>query len=281
MMLHALRFAAALCAALLLTACSSSAPTLNALEERANESVQRGAKAFARGNWGQAENDYLQAWRIYESLADTERSAQTLLSLVRVLEQRGDIDTAQQLVNQLLQGSGALSMPTRITAHGRAAALALAKSQNQAAAEQLQNAQTLCQSTCSQAAALWVLRARWLLTQTDVANYQAAVSAANQAIAASSNNTSSAQAERANALRVKGQALLQLKDSAAAVSSLQEALQIDQQLGLNQRVVFDLDALQQAYALQGDNARATQYEGLKQRAQTALRELGGTPGKAP
>ena len=87
--------------------------------------------------------------------------------------------------------------------------------------------------------------------------------------------TPQASAERANAFRVQAQALSALGQHDAAVTAAGVALDLDQSLGLAQRVLLDLQLLANAHRSRGDTGMAHRYQGLADRAQAAGQALRG------
>ncbi|MES2945998.1 MAG: tetratricopeptide repeat protein [Pseudomonadota bacterium] len=267
--------------AFVLCACTGR-PALNPAATLAQGSSQRGAQAFARGDLAGAERDYNTALRIHESLGDNAGRAAALLSLSRIASQAGRHDEALLVVEQLLAdqtGLMALTPATRITAYGRAAALHLAKSNLQQADKYLAQADALCQRVCAEAGVLIVLRARSALVRQQPAD---ALALANEALALPAlaavsppSRQPQASAERANALRVKAQAQAALGQTQDASSAATQALELDQTLGLADRVLPDLLLLAQLHKTMGASERAQHYETLARRAQAASQALRG------
>lgn len=264
-----------------LFACTTR-PAISPTATLAQTSSQRGAQAFARGDLAGAERDYNTALRIHESLGDNAGRAAALLSLSRIAAQAGRHEEALLVVEQLLADQPslmALTPATQITAYGRAAALHLAKTNTQQADQYLAQADALCLSVCADAGVLTVLRARSALVRQQPAN---ALALANEALglpalAAVSppNRQPQASAERANALRIKAQALAALGQTQNASSAATEALELDQALGLADRVLPDLLLLAQLHKTLGANELAQHYETLASRAQAASQALRG------
>jgi tetratricopeptide (TPR) repeat protein len=130
----------------------------------------------------------------------------------------------------------------------------------------VQSAELACAGTCTQLSAIAVLRAR---TELAANNASAAVASANAALTSAQNNN-----DRANALRVRAQAQAALSQHAQVIADAQQALQLDQELGLAERVLIDLQLLQRASAANGDTASAARYDALAQRAAAAATTLG-------
>ena len=262
--------------ACLLPACSQ-APLVSPAVNAAQASSQRGAQAFTKGEFAVAQREYTTALRIHESLGDSAGRASSLLSLARIYAQTGRRDDALVAVQQVLNDPVPAGTATLITAHGRAAALLLAKGDTKNTDIQLAQATALCGSACNEAAALTVLRSRSALLQQQPAVALKLASDAFGLLAASTPpvRQPQASAERANALRVRAQAYTALGEHAAAVESAKAALELDRALGLADRVQLDLDLLAQTYGALGARALSQQYLTLADRARAASRDLRG------
>lgn len=260
-----------------LAACSSKPPASNAAATFAQASMQRGANAFVHGDLSGARHEYTRALNVYESLDDVTGRAGALLSLSRIASQSGNNTEALAAVGKVLAEPSALDSATRVTAHGRAAAIYLAQGNTAMADRQLADASALCGAVCPDAAALTVIRARSALAQQQPA---AALQLTGQALAmptlaASSPPTLKPQssAERANALRLQAQAQLALKQPGAALAAASESLRLDRALGLAERVLLDLRLLSQAHAEAGADDSARHYQLLADRAESAGKAL--------
>lgn len=258
-----------LIAAALASGCAHR-PERNAVVARAETSVQRAAQAYAKGDLAGARNGYGTALSLYESVADTEGRARTLLSLARVTAQAGKAKEALAMVETVLTEPAPLSPAVRIMAHGRAAGLALAAGDPAAARGHLDRALPLCAGACAEYAALTVLQARVSLALGQAAE---ALVLADRAMALAA--AAPAKAERASALRVRCQALAALGKFQESAAAAAEALKLDQERGLSEAVVQDLHLLAQAHQALGDMDGAQRYQTLADRARAARRALAG------
>ncbi|MBC7436843.1 MAG: tetratricopeptide repeat protein [Bdellovibrionales bacterium] len=262
--------------AVLLAACAQK-PVISPAVSLAQASAQRGAQAFARGELPGAQREYTTALRVYESLGDTPGRASTLLSLARIAAQAGKPAEALAAVDQVLADPALVDVPTRITAHGRAAALHLAQGNIPLTEKHLADAAALCAASCADAGAITVLRARAALAQQQpaIALRLASDALALPALALVTPATlkPQASAERANALRVQAQAQMALGAPALASSAALAALELDRALGLADRVLPDLQLLAQASRELGATDAAQRYQALAERAQAAGRAL--------
>lgn len=270
--------AAALFLLFFASGCSTKIP-VSAASSQAQASTQRAAQAFSRADLSTAQREYQHALAIYDSLGDVPGRAASLLSLSRVASQAGQTAQALKLVSQVLADSASLPAATLATAHGRAATLYLAQQDTTQANQHTGQAITLCAGNCADAAALAVLRARIALQdkQPALAVQLASEALALPALAAQEQPTTKPQAsaERANALRVRSQALLLLGQPAPAAASALEALALDRSLGLAERVLPDLLLLSQAHQQLGHTEMAGHYQGLAERARQAGQALNG------
>jgi tetratricopeptide (TPR) repeat protein len=266
----------ALIATLFIAACASSSvpkeenASSNALTKTAQSIERRASQAFAKSEFDSAVAGYESAALVYETLALPEPQARARLSQARALADAGRAPQALDIIAALLQNPAGLSPEVLTTAHGRAAALTV-DSDLPRAQTHLQSATKLCAATCAQSSALGVLRAR---TELAANNPSAAASSASASLAAAQNNN-----DRANALRVRAQANAALGQHAQVLVDAQQALALDQDLGLPSRVLADLVLLQRASQAQGDAAATARYSALAQRAVAAGPALRGETAK--
>jgi tetratricopeptide (TPR) repeat protein len=254
-------------AAFVISSCASSADVKqdNAAVKAAKSMERRAAQSFAAGEYNSAAANYESAALIYETLALPEPQTRARLSQARALTDAGQAPKAQEVVNTVLQNTNGLPKDLLVTAYGRAAALAIDNDVPRAVAH-VQSAELACASTCAQLSAITVLRAR---TELAANNASSAVASANAALTSAQNNN-----DRANALRIRAQAQAALNQHAQVIADAQQALQLDQELGLAERVLIDLQLLQRASAAKGDTASAARYDTLAQRAAAATTTLG-------
>ncbi len=261
-----LRMASLMIATVVIAACASSADFKqdNAAVKAAKSMERRAAQSFAAGEYRSAAAGYESAALIYESLALPEPQSRARLSQARALTDAGQAPKAQEVIDAVLQNTSGLPKDVLITAYGRAAALAM-DSDLQRAAAHVRSAQLACAGTCTQQSAIAVLRAR---TELVANNASSAVASANAALVSAQNTN-----DRANALRVRAQAQAAQSQHAQVISDAQQALLLDQELGLAERVLMDLQLLQRASAASGDAAGAARYGALAQRAAAAANAL--------
>jgi tetratricopeptide (TPR) repeat protein len=287
-MMRALALLITLVAPFLIAACASNSPasgsndskntTISASTAQAERMSARAAASYRAGDLGAAQAGYEGAALIYESLALAHPQAMASLSAARVMAESATnapgTAAALSLVQKVLADGADLSPDTRITAHGRAAALHLqlalqqpseAATQLATASAQLQAAQVACNNACSQAGALLVLRARLELAQ---GNGAASVVTSAQALGIATDS-----AGRANALRARAQANAQLGAHSQVIADAQEALALDRAAGLAGRVQLDLQLLAAAHQALGQTEQAQRYAQLAARSGQAQQRI--------
>lgn len=260
------RCAGALAAVCLVAACASSADVKqdNAAVKAAKNMERRAAQSFALGEYDSAAAGFAASALVFETLALPGPAARARLSQARALAEAGQVVLAQEIIQNVLQSAASLSPDLAATAHGRAAALAMSGDVPRAQAH-LANAFAACAKACAQLSALTTLRARAELLANNAAS--AAISASD-ALASAQNNF-----DRANALRLRAQANAAQNLHAQVMVDAQTALVLDQDLGLAQRVLLDLQLLQRAHTGVGDSATAARYGALAARASAAATAL--------
>jgi tetratricopeptide (TPR) repeat protein len=299
---------AALCTIFLIAACAVSSRTKeqNSLITATQSIERRAAQAYAAGQLDTSAQGYGSAALVYESLALAEPWARAKLSAARAVAETGRMPEALAMVDAVLARSDALSTGTRITAHGRAAALQLglaspsaalpvasASTANASSAsaptttvtvastpaadtasalasalDHWQQANQLCATSCEQNAALLVLRARLSLAQG-----QASAAVQNASAALALLGAPSAAMERANALRARAQAYSAQSQAAAALADASAALALDQEAANAARVQTDLQLMAAAHQALGNSAEAARLTAQAERAQLARQQL--------
>jgi trimeric autotransporter adhesin len=259
-------------ATIFIAACASNTSTKpeSAAVKTAQNIERRAAQSFAVGDFDSAAAGYASAALVYETLALPSPQARARLSQARALADAGHSAKALDVVGSVLQSLAGLSADVLATTHGRAAALTLGSDLPRAQSH-VQSALAACANTCAQLSAITVLRARAELAGNNAAAASASASAA--LVAAQNNN------DRANALRTRAQANAAQGLHAQVLVDAQQALLLDQDLGLADRVLADLQLLQRASAAVGDTANAARYAALADRAIAAGAMLRGDASK--
>ena len=242
--------------AVLLVACAAAPqPEPARTQQQAIALNQSARAAFERG-------DLTRAWQLYEQALATDTSienadgiALNALSLAQVHQMLGEPDVAQRYLDRLLEDSEPpIPRERKAEAAARKAQLALSADDTAAAERWADTGLALCAGSCSAQAALLNLRARAALTRAD---NSAAIEWAAWAQSAAPDE--SGRTERANALRIIGEARLALGEQRAAVQAIEQALALDKALGLPQRIYSDLMLLGRAHAALGERAAARDY----------------------
>lgn len=258
-----------LAAALLLSACAG-APKPNASQLRAEAAMQRAAQAYAHGELDASRRAYLDALRVYDSVADADGRARALLSLARISAAEGEPAAALASVEALLAEPGELTPALRSLAHGRGAGLALASGRLDAARQHLEDAASACAGDCPERTALAVLGARLALLSGQAQTAHSLADALLQALSAERPG-----AEHADLLRLRAEAGLALNRPRDAIADAQAALGLDQAAGRSEAVVLDLSLLARAYGAAGETDSAARHQVLAERARAARRALLG------
>jgi tetratricopeptide (TPR) repeat protein len=249
--------AACFMAALVASGCAGVAPFQNATERQAVSLNQRAARAYEQGNYLGAAALYEQALRLNTAVENTEGIAVNALSLARSYQAAGDAAAAHRVLDGLL-AEGPLTIPQarRAEAQARKAQLYLDANDVARAQEWVERALASCNG-CAALPAIQVLRGRSALAAGD---HGAALDWANKALAAIGADPGPGLAgERANALRLAGEARLARGEQQAAIAPLEQALETDRRLGLSSRIYLDLMALGRAHLQLGNRAAAREY----------------------
>lgn len=256
---------------LLLAACGSAPEKQNSLTEQANKLSARADAAFLHGDYEKARNDYLQALRINQSVENTAAIAITRFNLARVLREQAHPGQAHLQLDALFSGP-VLPYPSATLA--AAAALKsqfyLEGGEPVQALAWVEKGEGYCQKSCPVAGSLLLLRAR--LAQRDN-RLDEALKFADSAVSAL--NSGAQQTEQANAQRLSGEISLAKNDFARAAAMFQQALAIDQKLGIPGKIRLDLLRLGAAHERAGAASTALQFYA---RASAVSEAMGSVPG---
>jgi len=238
-------FAGGLCASLLgaivLAGCGSPVVQQSARQEQAIKANHRGESAFRNAEYQRARMYFEEALRIGQSIENVGGMAANRINLARTSLALGDAAQTQRHLDQLLK-TPAVTYPTVQLSEAAAlqATLLLAGGNPDAALAQIEKGEAWCAGSCNAFPSLLLLRA------------QIALRAArpDEAIAHASNALRRLDGpqhpeEKANALRVIGEALLDKKDPAAATARFEQALALDREAGVPHKVSLDLIQLGQ------------------------------------
>ena len=246
-----------------LAACSSAPNAPSPTEREALNASQRAARAFQQGNYQQARMLYEDALRIDASIENADGIAANLLSLARIEQATGNPATAQALLDRVLADSPlALPESRKAESAARKAQLFIGTHDTAKAVDWAARAEAMCaRSACTARAAIANIRS---LAAMQAGDYAAALAFASRALEEATSQEArigqgenyDARAERANALRLIGDARLSLGNAAESLSPLAEALSLDQALGLPQRIIRDLMLLGRANEALGKREEA-------------------------
>lgn len=249
---HAERGARAVCAgaivalAFVAAGCGGAPPVQrNALQQSALSTAQSAARSLGRGDLAQARTLYERALASADAVEDFALAGALLNNLALVHQRNAERESGAARARELAAAHGhldrVLGAPQRYgpelhaAAAVRKAMLHLDAAEDGAAARWADAAASSCATPCVHAATLALLRAQLAWQRGDTA---VALALSEQALAAASAQQQSA--EQANALRHRGRAASRLGNAAQAAADLAQALAIDQQLGLPERIALDL-----------------------------------------
>lgn len=239
---------------MLLCGCAAAPPEPSRSEREATSLNQRAARALAGGRLDTAQILYEEALRIHRGVEQREGIVINLLALAHVHQARGEFVKAHARLDEVLESATlAASADRRAEAAGRKALLHLAENQAAPAAQWAERAEALCAARCAARVALANLRGRAALAAGDGA---AATAHARRALDSSA---SPADPERANALRLLGEARLAAGDARGAREALEPALELDRAAGRADRVWRDLLLLARSAELGGDREAAQHW----------------------
>lgn len=242
-------------AAMLACACAGVAPTQNRTEQQASALNQRAARAYEQGDYRRAAALYEQALRLNAAVENPDGIAVNALSLARTLQAGGDAMAARRVLDDLLaDGPVPLPQARRAEAQARKAQLYLDANDVARALEWSEKALASCVG-CTALPAIQMLRGRAALAAGDSV---AALDWAGKVLAANAPGSSDP-GERANALRLTGEARIARGEPRAAVAPLEQALELDRGLGLSSRIYLDLMALGRAHLQLRNRTAAKDY----------------------
>ena len=250
---HARGTAVCVLAAVLACACAGNVPPPNATERQASALNQRAARAFEQGDYRRAAALYEQALRLDAAVENTDGIAANALSLARAWQAAGDTAAAHRALETVLaEGPLAFAPSQRAEAQARKAQLYLDAGDAVGARRWTEAALASC-ADCAALPAIQALRGRAALAAAD---HVSALEWAAKALAAAGEGQPG---ERANALRLLGEARIAGGEHQAAIAPLEQALALDRNLGRPALICRDLMALGQAHLKLGDRPRALAY----------------------
>lgn len=232
--------------AMMLAACAAPTPVavVPPAAQQAISANQAAARASQAGQWRIAVNLWQEAARAYAALDDWSGHGRSILGAAQALAATGRNEDAIAILDKLL---AAATTPNEQRAEGyfQLAVLWADKADWSRATSNASAAQALMPNPSSLQVAIKNLQARVALGQGDYAATLALV-AANLA------NPLAERAEVANAYRLRGMALRQTKELAAAKEAMTQALVMDRALSRPEAIAADLRALADLAKLLGE-----------------------------
>lgn len=223
--------------------------TLSPSQAQAVALNRQGMDSFTAGDIVRAQQAFEAALRLERAVENEEGIALNLLNLAQCYQRLGKPELSAAMLDQLLDSGGvAFSAQRRAEAALQHALLAFQRQDMTAAERWQRDGAALC-GDCALAGKLRSLAARLALQRGDA---QEALEAASDALAKSGDDN----VEKANALRLQGAAQLALGQKPAAEAALLQALALDKDGGLPDKVLQDLQLLGHAGA---DTAAQRRY----------------------
>ena len=240
---------------LILVACGSAPEKQNPPTEQAIKLSARADAAFIQGEYERAKHDYLQVLRINQSVENAAGIAITRYNLARVWRELAHPELAHLQLDALFsEPTLAYPSDTLVAAAVLKSQLHLESNQPTLALSWVERGEKLCQKSCSVAASLLLLRAQLAHHEQRLdealkfaADAEAALKSGMQPV------------ELANAQRLSGEISLAQNDFTKAIQSFQQALAIDQKLGLPGKIRLDLLRLGTAHERAGALSTALHF----------------------
>ena len=202
---------------------------------------RQGLDSFAAGDIARAQHAFEVALQLERAVENEDGIALNVLNLAQCYQRLGQPERAAAMLDQLLDGSAAVFSPQRRAEAALQHALLALQRNDVAGADRWQRDGAALCGDCALAGKLRGLAARLALQRGDVAE---ALQAAGDALAKSGDDA----VEKANALRLQGAAHLALGQKPAAEAALLQALALDKEGGLPDKIVQDLQLLGHAGA---------------------------------
>ena len=212
---------------------------------RLNQAAQfdkEGQRALKRGELVAAVGHFEAALRLNVSIENHDGIFADRVYLARALDASGDVLAARKQLDATLESAVPLTPAQRAQTKTTLALWALRQGRLDEAEQMTADALQACAGSCNNAGPILNIQARLALERGDAITALTAASSALQLLP-----NADQQAERANSLRTIGLAKLLRGEAAFAVESLQQALALDRELGLPDRIVDDLLQLRRSY----------------------------------
>lgn len=255
---------------ILLLGCGSAPERRNAMSAQALKHSERAARAYTQGELHRAAVEYEQALRGAQAIEDATAIAVARINLARVWRNLSRYDLSHQQLAALFSAPQLVYPPTSLSAAAvMQAQLYMEQGEMTSAEDWLAHGETLCASGCEFKASLQLLRAQLAMRDHHLDEANKLV---DDAIAALKSPAQSI--ELANALRLSGELAYAANDEARAIVRFEQALALDQKLGLPIKIRLDLGRLAQTSARAG---KATEAESYAARADAVGRASGALP----
>ena len=223
-------------AASLVAACSSPlVKPVTSAQASTQVQSQNGARALKRGDLNGALAAYGEALAAAESVEDFDAGGTQLLNLAAVHARLGQLDAAHARLDRIVNAPQRYSETLLGQAAARKALLYLDAGAHGTALSWADRAHVGCPEPCNLTPAMTNLRAFIALERGEMQRAAGMATRSAELAAAAGLH-----AEQANALRLAGRAETKLGNAPAAAQALAQALQIDRELGLPERIALDL-----------------------------------------
>lgn len=256
---------------LMLLGCGSAPEKRNAMGAEAYRHSERGDRAYSRGDLPRAAAEYQVALRGAQAIEDAAGIAVARINFARVLRGSGRYEQSHQQLAALFSAPQlaypANSLAAAAIMQGQ---LYLEQEDIAAATEWAARGEQICQSGCEVRPSLQLLRAQLAMRNHRLDEANKLVDDALGAL-----NSPAQAIEQANALRLSGELAYAAQDDVRAISRFEQALALDQKLGLPLKIRLDLSRLAQTTARARRTVEAANYAARADavgRASTVLTE---------
>jgi len=236
---------------------SSREESLPTKRLQAIEANNRAAQHFQRGDYAAAAGEFRRALEIERSTENEDGIAANLINLSIVYQRMGERDQARAAVAEILNDATLRFPQPRIAEAALRSAILLADERQLEAAESaLSRARQACPSRCVLEGKIDNVNAQIALLR---GQHEAARAAASRALG--ENRSRGEREEIANSLRLLGAVALESGKAGEVEPLAREALDIDKQLAVPQKIFRDLVLLGRAAKAAGKIDEANQYLG--------------------
>jgi len=236
---------------------SSREESLPTKRLQAIEANNRAAQHFQRGDYAAAAGEFRRALEIERSTENEDGIAANLINLSIVYQRMGERDQARAAVAEILSDATLRFPQPRIAEAALRSAILLADERQLEAAESaLSRARQACPSRCVLEGKIDNVGAQIALLR---GQHEAARAAASRALG--ENRSRGEREEIANSLRLLGAVALESGKAGEVEPLAREALDIDKQLAVPQKIFRDLVLLGRAAKAAGKIDEANQYLG--------------------